>query len=370
MPGPYTNIFGPREAADVKGVVDRPAFAPTESNTDYWIKDCDPGDPESGTKLEAGFLNFFIANLRRAIRGLGVTQDAADDDLLLKCFQKVQSVVNVNNNAYGQINECYLKKDGSNLRLIREKGFRLLFPNNELVPIPIAGATLAATGLTPGTFYYIYGYKNSTEVALEAATTAPTVDADTGIKHKTGDESRVLVGAAVPVTGPAWSDANGAMFVLSYFNRKRKITRTRTTTARTIPSSLTTFSLVNAELTNQFIAWADEDTAAALAFTGLSEGGPSYVGIAWDGTGTPDIASGFYNTQNQNDAGFGSSFASGAVASERKAGQLTEAAAHYATVTGRSTNGTSSLGSTGSGGGTTHSTPAAVQTELRLEVMG
>ncbi len=65
--------------------------------------------------------------------------------------------------------------------------------------------TLAATGLTPGSNYYIYLYDNAGTPTLEASTTGITVDTK-GRANKTGDATRRLMGMANVITGPAWGD--------------------------------------------------------------------------------------------------------------------------------------------------------------------
>lgn len=306
----YTNIYGPA-GAGINETTTRPADQSSESNVDSWFGPCVGNDPNTGTKVGHQWLNKIVANFRRAIRGMGVAENDTDDDMLLKAIQKAMGTA-------PRFADCYLSKVGSNLVLARKGGYRLTFPNGEHVPMPLAGATLAPTGLTPGTFQYIYAHKSGVEVALEAAATAPAVDASSGIEIKTGDATRVKVGAAYIDTGPVFRDEDGKLWVLSHFNRKRKASVKKTASNTTGAGLLTA-------LRNEFIAWADEHVFAHHVHNGHASGNSSQLtGIAWNSTTTASDSSAM-----SNDAGDNRNLT---VISVRKPGELTEAAANYATV--------------------------------------
>jgi hypothetical protein len=96
--------------------------------------------------------------------------------------------------------QCYLDVSGSNLLLSRENGNRL-YINGRNETIPVAGVTLAPTGLTTtggvgGTsFHLVYAYMNAGVMTLEWSNVTHAVDATSGIRVKSGDASRTLVGA-------------------------------------------------------------------------------------------------------------------------------------------------------------------------------
>lgn len=113
---------------------------------------------------------------------------------------------------------CKLTKNGSNLQLDRRDG-QHLWINGKNESIPSAGVTLAPSGSTPGTTYYIYAYMNAGTMTLEYSATAPATDATYGHKIKTGDGTRTLVGMARPIAGPAWVDTATQRLVISYYNR-------------------------------------------------------------------------------------------------------------------------------------------------------
>ena len=82
--------------------------------------------------------------------------------------------------------------------------------------VPAGGISIAATGLTPSTKYYIYAFMNGTTMTLEASTTGYTTDAN-GRTNKTGDTTRRLVGMVYVTTGPAFQNSAGSMWVRSWF---------------------------------------------------------------------------------------------------------------------------------------------------------
>lgn len=181
------------------------------------------------------------------------------------------------------LGQCRLTLSGGNLLLSRFNGSRLTI-NGIGENIPSAGITLAATGLTPSTLYYIYAYMNSGTMALEASTTVPVADTATGIQIKTGDATRSLVGMARPVTGPAWADTTAQRFVLSYYNRVRKRAEGSFTASRSTTS--TTFVEINTEIRFEFLAWGDTDLSFGANGTAYTNPGAGtiYTRIALDGT--------------------------------------------------------------------------------------
>jgi hypothetical protein len=63
------------------------------------------------------------------------------------------------------------------------------------VHIPALGFSLSNSSLAPDTRYYVYLYDNAGAWALEASTTATTVDTASGYQVKSGDASRHYVGS-------------------------------------------------------------------------------------------------------------------------------------------------------------------------------
>lgn len=89
------DIVGPANAPNSTTI--RPGDTRVFGASDTWVKDCSSPSANDGTKIQAGWLNGIIAQLRNAIRGNGqtgaaadvVTQDNADDNMLLKAIQHI-----------------------------------------------------------------------------------------------------------------------------------------------------------------------------------------------------------------------------------------------------------------------------------------
>lgn len=186
--------------------------------------------------------------------------------------------------------QCRLTLSGGNLLLSRFNGQWLMI-NGAMQSIPSAGVTLAATGLTVGTLYYIYAYMNSGTMTLEASTTTHATDATLGIEIKSGDATRTLVGMARPITGPAWADSISQRFVRSWFNRKPEAMRKAFTAIRSTTSL--SFTEINTEIRCEWLQWADEVPQAHIQGTAANVSSNIYTvtAIGWDGT--PDA-----NTSN------------------------------------------------------------------------
>lgn len=184
---------------------------------------------------------------------------------------------------YGQ---CRLTKSGSNLLLSRFNGRRLTI-NGVAEIIPSAGITLAPSGTTPGTVYFIYAYMNSGTMTLETSITSYVVDSTTGMPVKSGDATRTLVGMAYPITGPAWQDSATQAFVISYFNRQTKRISNAFTGNQTTSSSSPVE--ISTSIRCEFLSWSG---AASKAFSSgalstNTAGVAVFAAIGFDGT-TPE----------------------------------------------------------------------------------
>jgi hypothetical protein len=87
------DIVGPANAPNSTTI--RPADTRTFGATDTWAKDCSSPTANDGTKIQAGWLNGWMGQLRNLVRGNGqtaasadiVTQDNSDDSMALKAIQ-------------------------------------------------------------------------------------------------------------------------------------------------------------------------------------------------------------------------------------------------------------------------------------------
>lgn len=87
------DIVGPASAPNSTTI--RPTDTRTFGATDTWAKDCSSPTANDGTKIQAGWLNGWMGQLRNLIRGNGqtagsadiVAQDNTDDSMALKAIQ-------------------------------------------------------------------------------------------------------------------------------------------------------------------------------------------------------------------------------------------------------------------------------------------
>lgn len=119
------NIVGPH-GAGINDTTTRPTDSSSGSSVDSWFTPCVGGDPNTGTKIPAVWLNKVTALFRRAIRGMGVTENELDDDMLLKAIQRAaRAIANIGTgvglykgyNAGSNTNEFYTIKAGSGVTL-------------------------------------------------------------------------------------------------------------------------------------------------------------------------------------------------------------------------------------------------------------
>lgn len=211
--------------------------------------------------------------------------DGSDDNLLWTVDTSTGAVTfgGVTPSANQTYGQCQLTLSGGNLLLSRKNG-RLLTINGAHYAIPSSGPTLAATGLTPSTLYYIYAYINSGTMTLEASTTAYATDATTGIQIKSGDATRTLVGMARPVTGPAWSDTVKQRFVRSWYNEPSVKLFSNFTVSRST-ASLSRIEL-NTEIRSEFLVWTGDSVQAVAMGSHFNNAasGRNETNLAFDGT--------------------------------------------------------------------------------------
>lgn len=113
----------------------------------------------------------------------------------------------------------------SQIKLVPYDGNKLTI-GNQVYPIPAGGVFLTSPVMTNNQTYYIYAYMNGATMALEAAQVAPDTNSATGIRVKTGDTSRTLVGVVVASATGTFQYTNPDYCVCSWFNKKIRIGRT------------------------------------------------------------------------------------------------------------------------------------------------
>jgi hypothetical protein len=157
------------------------------------------------------------------------------------------------------VGQCRLILSAGSLKLSAMDGNRLTV-NGRNCTIPDAGVTLAATGLTATTRYYIYAVAAAGVVtSLEASTTGHSIDTtalNKGVEIKTGDSTRTLVGMAYVKTAATFADTPAQRFVLSWFNRK-SITGSAPFTSNVAGSS-TTYAELSSSFRLEFLNWSGD----------------------------------------------------------------------------------------------------------------
>lgn len=162
--------------------------------------------------------------------------------------------------------QCYLNLSGNNLLLGRRDGKHIVI-DDKLQIIPAAGISLAPTGVAT-TLYYIYAAMVSGVMTLEASTTGYAADSRNGIKVKSDDATRTLVGMARTNASGTWVDTAAQRFVLSWFNRALKLCSVTDTTV--LSTSAATLTWVSSVL-GEFLSW----------------GGTGFIGMAVDQKSDP-----------------------------------------------------------------------------------
>jgi hypothetical protein len=183
------------------------------------------------------------------------------------------------------LNGFRLIKSGSNLTLEAVGGNAVEINGriHQYTTLP----TLAASGLSVGTTYFIYLYDNAGSATLEASTTGYTVT-NKGRPDKTGDATRRLMGLARVITGPAWADNQGQRLVRSYNHRKSldllgAFTSNSTTTS-------TSYVELQSAARIEFLVWAFE--VVAISVSGANKNTASsddvFTSVGLDGATTLD----------------------------------------------------------------------------------
>lgn len=173
--------------------------------------------------------------------------------------------------------QCQLTKSGSSLLLSPYDG-NLLTINSAAEVVPSAGVSLSVSGLSNSTLYYIYAYMSSGTMTLEASATAYATQSTTGIRTKSGDDTRTLVGMAY-LSGGAFIDSATQRYVRSYYNEPGLALLNSFSTNRT--STSTSYAEINSEIRVEFLSWSGEvvdlgingacgnDTNGGLTFTAI-----------------------------------------------------------------------------------------------------
>ena len=200
-----------------------------------------------------------VGGITATMVGLGNVDNTSDANKPVSTAQRAAIL------AAAPAGQCYLQITGANLELI-PMGGSVININGALYTLP-ASTTLAATGAAALTAYYIYAYMVSTTITLERSTTGYTVNSS-GVPQKTGDATRTLVGQAYTNGASAWA------FVLSYWNRKRRVVSGAKLAANRTVTATGSATVNSFEAIVGFLAWPDEAVHTQL------NGSWTVVGVA------------------------------------------------------------------------------------------
>lgn len=231
--------------------------------------------------------------------------------------------------------QCRLSLVSTNLVLAPFNGNKITI-DGSAYDIPDAGVSLSPSGLVANANYYIYAKLSAPDtIALEASTTVYAAEAATGLKIKTGDATRSLVGFARTTAGVAWVDTVANRYVRSWYNSPRLNMLTAPGAALTTVSGA--YSELNSGQRCNFLAWASEVWSFTYSFYAISllQGELQAVILGLDG-----VSSGVATTAYAQNASYYSNAAIAHVVSVAEGH-------HYVTIGGQcsSTGGTTWAGS-------------------------
>jgi hypothetical protein len=204
------------------------------------------------------------------------------------------------------LGQCYLTKSVGNLLLSPYNGNNIII-NGTVQQIPAGGVTLPPTGLQSNTLYYIYAFMSSGTMALEASTTNHLTSTFDGVEIKNLDQSRTLVGMAYTVSGPAWSDGPGQLYVLSWFKPRSKSNVSAFTTYHTTSGG--DMVEIGTDIRNYFLTWANRNVRYITGgFCGANGGDGVSTTMCFDGNGFEEYSlgvnqNGVRGPQNQGPVG-------------------------------------------------------------------
>ena len=159
-------------------------------------------------------------------------------------------------------------------RLVHETSTKLNLASGFL-PLKVGGVwvrrdvhtpvELLAPSVTSNTLYYVYAYDAAGVTTLEASTTTHVGATQHGVRVKSGDETRTLVGMVFAENAGAFLMSQATQYVTSWFNRSSRLARTFFSTNRTTTSG--TFVEIDPEIRANVIMWASEYLTVGLAAT-------------------------------------------------------------------------------------------------------
>jgi len=204
-------------------------------------------------------------------------------------IQKIQVALGAGRFEYSSATVC---------KLMPFDGNYICFPSGDSIAIGASGISTtynsavvngtAAQTLAASTLHYAYVYNNAGTLVIDWSTTGPAWDATTGIRIKTSDATRVLVGMAYANGSSQFDDSATQRNVASWHNRRSRRMINVFTIDRTYAS--VSWGEVNSEIRCGFVTWSSDAVsfAANIILKQVGGGSENHVGsVTLDGSLAP-----------------------------------------------------------------------------------
>ena len=180
----------------------------------------------------------------------------------------------------------YFRRSTATACLFEPYDGNVVLINGAFQEVPDAGVSFGTGGLAASTVYNAYVYMSGSTMTGEFSATAHALQAATGIRIKSGDATRTLVGKVRTDGSTQFVDSVTQRFAISWFNRQPK------SLGLFLPADRTTASASFVELSSAdrleavvwgdaaIPAWASGSVEHTVATTSI------FTAIGLDGTGT------------------------------------------------------------------------------------
>ncbi len=221
-----TDLGGPANAPN--SVTTMPADGRIFGSLDTYFQDCSSESAQDGTQIQAAFLNFWLNQLRNAIRGMGIAVNNSNLNMLLEAIQAATPIVP----AAGQVYLAYASPTALTLSPRGGSCLTIDGVTRQLTgPITVSPTNLSISGiggqsLSPG-IYDVFAMWNGSAVVLDFWPTSSglhmtdTTPGNVGVEVRNNsgvpDSSRTYVGKIYSGAGQFQQQGLG---VLSWFNRR------------------------------------------------------------------------------------------------------------------------------------------------------
>jgi hypothetical protein len=193
----------------------------------------------------------------------------------------------------GSVSGGYVTRSSTNLLYAPDKSNRVYCYESSTwtqKTIPDAGITVACTGLTNSTLYYLYVYDNAGTLTLDLTTTAPTTQ--NGIQVKTAATSRTLIATCYANASGAVTtygeDQSTQLLCNRYNKRHRAIWKAVSPTSHTYATAA--WRSANGDTANrvQFVSDGTQHIICqGVVSVSNSGGGQVNYGLGYDTTAGP-----------------------------------------------------------------------------------